>query len=242
MPHGTPEWGHIGPKDTVFGLDDLGEQAVRLGSPHLFDRRGDVLVSTDFRNGTGVAEFFNAVALGGIGLWTGVSRQGAYSIGVTSTGANAGDQGIRVGVPFPVQTRIGGEATFSVTGFADCWKIQLYWRDRTREWHAAVRWCPLAQTLEYLNSLGGWTPFAAGVQGWPLFQLMNTMKLVVDMATQQYVRVIFCELPYSLAGIGVEDFAPSAWAAVRMWVLMERVAGSVADAYIDNVILTHNEP
>ena len=49
MPHGTPDWGLVGPKTTTYGMDDEGEAAVRLGSPHFFDRRGDVLLLTDFR-------------------------------------------------------------------------------------------------------------------------------------------------------------------------------------------------
>lgn len=31
MPHGTPDWGLVGPKTTTYGVDDLGEHAVRMG-------------------------------------------------------------------------------------------------------------------------------------------------------------------------------------------------------------------
>ncbi|GAI90305.1 unnamed protein product, partial [marine sediment metagenome] len=85
MPHGTPDWGLVGPKDTVYGLDDLGEHAVRLGTPHLWDRRGDVIWMSDFREGLGdVGTFVGPGAGGSVVLHTEYARQGAYCVQLTT--------------------------------------------------------------------------------------------------------------------------------------------------------------
>ncbi len=242
MAHGTPDWGHVGPKSTTYGLDDLGEHAVRLGSPHRFDRRGDLLASTDFRDGFGEFVRYNTVVGGNTGLCTGHSRQGAYSIILTSAGTNAGQQGGHIVVPYTVPSRIGGEFTFSVQVDADPWLLQLYWVDRTTVWQARLRYTPATGQLWYYNAGGGDTPFAAGVWTFPTGYLRHTMKLVVDMATHQYVRAIFNELPYSLAGILVRNAGGGAYTDIDMWALLERAVGSDLDMYIDNVIVTQNEP
>ena len=51
MAHGTPDWQVTGPKSINYALYDLGELAARLGSPVVYDRRGDVIFLDDFGNG-----------------------------------------------------------------------------------------------------------------------------------------------------------------------------------------------
>ena len=48
MAHGTPDWGVTAGAVTTYQVTDLGELAVRLGSPISHDRRGDVIWWDDF--------------------------------------------------------------------------------------------------------------------------------------------------------------------------------------------------
>lgn len=241
MPHGTPDWGHVGPKRTVHGLDDLGEHAVRLGSPHRFERGGDILAATDFRDGFGEFIRYNTGVGNNTGLCTGHSRQGAYSVILTSTGANAGQQGGHIVVPYTGPSRIGGEFTFNVQADADPWLLQLYWVDRTTVWQSRLRYTPATGQLWYYDAGGVYQPFAAAVWTFPVDYLRHTMKLVVDMIAHTYVRAIFNELGYSLAGIPVRNAGGGAYIDIDMWALLERQAGSDLDMYIDNVVVTQNE-
>ncbi len=242
MPHGTPDWGLVGPKNITYGLDDLGEAVVRLGSPHRFDRRGDVCAAVDFRDGFGEFIRYNTVVAGNTGLCTGHSKQGAYSVILTSAGTNAGEQGGHIVVPYTEPSWIGGEFTFSVQVDADPWRLQLYWVDRAIVWQAILRYTPATGQLWYYDGGGIYRPFAAGVWTFPTDYLRHTMKLVVDMVTHQYVRVIFNELRYSLAGILARNAGGGAYTDIDMWALLERAIGSDMDMYIDNVIVTQNEP
>ena len=68
------------------------------------------------------------------------------------------------------------------------------------------------------------------------------MKMVVDMATMQYVRVLIDEVVYDMRGIGVQ--ATGFGTQSNLVVGIEHMGFAAGDhvAYIDNVILTQNEP
>lgn len=242
MPHGTPDWGLVGPKETTFGLDDLGEHAVRLGSPHLFDRRGDVLALTDFRNGLGEVEPYDGVAGGTTGLCTGHSRTGAFSMLLTSDGTTGGSQGARMSLPLPVASRVGCEFSFTIKDLRDIWYIIINWYDGTRWYQAQVQYEMTLQQLRYSIGGGAWTPFAWGVNLWPYDWPAHTMKLVVDTALQEYVRVIVDNQPYPLAGVGVPDTGPGPVTRLVVSAFLLRAIGSDLDVYIDDFIVTQNEP
>lgn len=242
MPHGTPDWGVDWSPRTVWGLEDLGEHAVRLGSPHLFDRRGDVLMMTDFRNGLGEVEPYDGVAGGTTGLCTGHSRTGAFSMLLTSDGLTGGAQGARVSLPLPVANRVGCEFSFTIKNALDIWRAQIEWYDGTRWYQAQVQYEMTLQELRYINTLGVWTPFATAVNLWPYDRPAHTMKVVVDCTLQQYVRVIVDSQPYSLVGFGIPDVGAGAITRLIVSAFLGRAIGSNLDLYIDDFIVTQNEP
>ena len=51
MTHGVQDFGASSGQNSTYGLTDLGELAVRLGSPVSFDRRGDVVMMETFEDG-----------------------------------------------------------------------------------------------------------------------------------------------------------------------------------------------
>ena len=68
MAHGAPDWFGTTPQGMVHRVADLAELAARLGSPDVFDRRGNVLFMDSFENGqnnwshgalVGVSNYFN---------------------------------------------------------------------------------------------------------------------------------------------------------------------------------------
>ena len=242
MPHGTPDWGLTGPKETIYGLDDLGEHAARLGSPHLFDRRGDILALTDFRNGLGEVEPYCGVAAGTTGLCTGHSRTGAFSMLLTSDGTTGGAQGARMRLPLPVASKVGLEFSFTIKNPLDVWRAQLEWHDGVRWYQAQVLYDMTLQELHYIDIGGLPQPFATGVNLWAYDGPTHTMKVVVDCALQEYVRVIVDHQPYSLAGFGIPDVGAGVQPYLWVSAFVARAIGSDLDLYIDDLIVTHNEP
>lgn len=241
MPHGTRDWGHVGPRTTTFGLDDWGEVAVRLGSPVLYDRRGDVVWMTDFREGISELLPSNFGVGSGVSLWTGAQRQGAFCVALIC-GAALDDYGqVQKYVPYPVTSGIGVEVSFSVAQHT--WSVEMgfFWLDGTRERQAAVRVRPTANVLEYYDGTLGWTQEAAGLDLRELDYAQHTMKLVANTVDNRYVRVLLNQNEHPLAPHPVVDVGAATTIDLMMYVLHVGDGGGADECFIDNMIITQNE-
>jgi len=242
LPHGTPDWGLVGPKATTYGLDDLGEHAVRLGSPHLWDRLGDALVSTDFRNGFGPFTGGVSGLLASYGLVTGNSRQGAYSVRLTGGSTLNWYADIGMAIPHPVASGMGLEFSFSTDLRTSEWLGIIQWGDGTDTWEAIIEYDYVNKQLEYLGDDGLMHTFGPAVDTQAGTQPDSTMKMVVDQTLGEYKRVIFNDLSLPLMGVRcntVPFVAPPI-----MGVTVRHVSVNLQNAvgYVDNVIITQNEP
>ncbi len=245
MPHGTPDWGHVGPKATVFGLDDLGEHAIRLGSPHLWDRRGDVLWLTDFRNGLGDMIISGAPFTGTVSLFTGLARQGAFCVQMASN--VSATVGLEKGFPLPVLSRVGLEFSFSVTLRSDFIIAEIQADDLVNAMFGYVRYDQGNDELQYMQEPVGptWPPFATNLNPTRDSNCPNTLKVVIDLGATppEFVRVIFNDVTYvNIAGVPLYTAATTGRALVWVRVRHTADAGGPATVHFDNVIVTQNEP
>lgn len=242
MPHGTPDWGLVGPKTTVYGLDDLGEQAVRLGSPHLWDRRGDTVFSTDFRDG--MSPFIPTA--GGVGgnivLSTGHTRQGAYSLKLTPRSDDPFYAHVDLQLAIPRTRSLGLEFSFSLDEDTDAWSGALALFDGARYHRAAVRYDHVNRVLEHYSLLTAYTPFATGVWGPEHAYPSNTIKLVANFDTGFYVRVLMNDGLWNLPAVPIDSMGLPGAANLRVRIYHYAVAGKNPVGYLDNVIVTQNEP
>jgi len=242
MPHGTPDRGHIGPNSTTSGLDDLGEAVVRLGSPHLWSRLGDVVNLTDFREGLGMWEPYLSGASCTLALSTGHTRQGAYSVKLMGDGLAICHGGLRGRFPFPVASGLGVEFSFSNADAGPIWELWSRLYDRADIWELAIRFNSTTGEVQYWDNTGAFVPLVAAIgMGWTN-QPDNTMKLVWDMSTHQYVRFLLNDLAFPMPGIGFEDAGNTAVSRWEARLLVYRALGEVIDEWIDCVIVTQNEP
>lgn len=242
MPHGTPDWGLEGPKETVFGLDDLGEHAGRLGSPHLWDRRGDVVHITDFSEGLGIwtATFWAAPAY--VTLFTSGARSGAYCVKLVTGGVAVQGTGLIAHIPMPRVTRIGLEYTFSTRSTQTYWSWYLTWNIGTDQYHATVRWDLVNSRLEYLGADGLRHLLADNVAWEDLAFLLNTGKMVIDSQRWEYSRFLLNDQTYPMAGLGVHHTTPAAANHFRAGLELFAPVAIEAEGYVDSLIVTQNEP
>ena len=240
-PHGTPDWGLV-PKSISYGLDDLGEAAVRMGSPHLWDRRGDALYVTDFREGLGSFGHGFGGAGGAVLLTTGHSRLGAYSVDLRA-GSNAGQMAsMWLALPFQDPSCVGLEFSFSLDANTSYLVDVVEWFDGTVDHYGCMLYDFVAKELRYRTTGGAWGVLATAVQRYVTAVPAHTMKLVVDMELGEYVRFLLDELAFDMRGIPVwEQLSPM----LAYWSLVIEHHGLAAtnpDCYIDSVIVTQNEP
>ncbi len=242
MAHGTPDWGVTAGLETVYQMTDLGELAARLGSPITHDRRGDVVWWDDFEwslnkwndqwDGTG----------GGAAISTARARNGRCSALLTS-GSDAGHfAGIQHFNPFPAPSMLGAECSFSLGGEVGAvrWQVNTY--NGVEVVAYEVRILPATEVLQYLDSAGSYQDIATGVHLLADATLFHTVKLVVDAASGEYVRVVLNEETYPLAAIAAQGTPSSAAPAIILTARYEGRAGSNDLCYVDDAILTQNEP
>ena len=219
------------------GQISLAEVAARLGSIHTFDRRGNILWYDDFEDGLNKWE----VSLSGTGpsvaLTNAQARKGALSCKLVSGTSGGAYSQINAYLPYNILSRMGFESAFTANGDTEyTWRFWFY--DGTNYYEASVTYSA-TDWLEIWTT-AGWV----AVANVPLLHsdsLFHILKLVVDPITHKYVRLILNNTEYD---VSASDMLPTANATAPHTLVTFRVTkGSSGDTvYIDNVIVTQNEP
>lgn len=242
MAHTLPDYTTKYKMTTVFAQIDTGELAVRLGSPVSFDRRGNVIFYDDFEtsylkwNDTGSATGW-AVAVDGT-----QARSGEQSAKLTTpTGPNEWVY-IYKSVGYPALKRIGLEVSWQVDIYSNGIAMWAKAYDGTNLVQGGILHNTPVGEFEYLNENGSWVPMKTGLAIYQESHMFNTMKFVMDLDTQKYVRAIMNNNVYDISdkNLRVTSSSTDAHLEVRIG---NRVAGSgTSTAYVDDFILTQNEP
>jgi hypothetical protein len=239
--HGQPDFGMYAKKTTTYSLSDMAELAVRLGSIDSFDRRGDVVCLDDFE--TAVLK------------WS-VSTHDGESAGVDTTYPKSGNQDCKLalvdqagsfvimnkGFTLLPSSRIGAEISFAVPDSNTYFYLTLYLEDGTKLHTSKIKVDFDGGTLSYYGSDGNEHIFATGLKFTSEAYAFHTIKVVVDFSTDKYVRCLYAGVEYDLSTYSLYTaghvVAPYIYASIQ---LQPRVQ-AVAYIYIDDFILTQNEP
>jgi len=241
MPHGTPDWGLVGPKTTVYGLDDMGEAVVRLGSPNVWDRRGDVIEMVMFDRGLEGLQ-----VIPGLGatydLYSGNARHGALSLR-TTTAAIAGSQVHWYEyVPVSIVGAFGVELSFAMDTQSTYMYVDLLALSTTISLEGGVKIDFSTADISYLSSVGVWTIFAnvggviASMHHW------HTIKLVIDAISGRYVRLILDDQTWNLTAYNLRVVPGTQLGYVRVDVRTLGSGAAVEHNWYDGLIITQNEP
>jgi len=242
MAKGQPDFGQYAPTETIVSISDLGELAARLGSIVTFDRRGNVIWFDDFEGGVGKWESYlvgTGASLAACALY---SRNGAFSAELLKGDKTTDHAQMSHYWPYPVLSKLGCEISFTSNDNITYIEFRQYIFDGTNRHHAELRYDTANNKLQYLDEDGNYQDLATGLVLLSGFYLFNTIKVVIDPATQQYVRVILNDVEYDMSGI---DYRLTANAASPYWIQTVKIDEGIAAAYgiyVDDVILTQNEP
>ncbi len=250
MAHGQPDYGAQAVKKTVFGQADLAETAARLGSIVTFDRRGDIVWFDDFegdvfkwdRNPSGVGS--------AIVVSPEAARNGAFSAKLTTGDVIDDYATIFHYSPYPVTSRVGFEVSFTVHDDLSnlIFSQRLY--DGNDEHYARVRYLPALDVLEYLDRNAVWQNLVAGLDLYDATYIFHTIKLVIDLDTQEYVRIIVDDVDYDLSVLEpplllpLYRHTPDVLTTPHWEQIVDVITGVNANVsnYVDDAIVTQNEP
>jgi hypothetical protein len=242
MPHGYPPWSGIS-KQTVFSLPiDMGELAVRLGSPVAFDRRGDVIWYTDFEHGrramgTEVSGTGADVSISAITAFT-----GAYSVKLTNGSDNSRFASIRKELYPTTVSKVGFEFSWASVyndQYVEAWVEYL---DGATIYRFIIRYDEALDVLQYRDSAGDLQNIATDLKMAVSSTVFHTLKLVIDLDTLEYVRVLVDGTTYLLTGYKGTQAAWITDPMIKCCVYNNGEAGENHYIWVDNVIITQNEP
>ena len=243
MARGQPDFGALAPTETIVGISDLGELAARLGSPVTFDRRGNVIWFDDFESGINKWQKYYSAAGYAIEWSAEISRGGAFSCKIsTATGDNKA-AGIYHTLPFPRLSNVGLELSIY---FKQYWRLMYIYHDfndGAYSYYPRIKYNWNERKFYYRDEDGNFQEAGLEVNLLATEPGFHTIKLVIDMANRQYKRLIVNNQEVDLTG---KEFEQDAWVEppylYHECYITNDSATKPAIAYVDDVIVTQNEP
>lgn len=242
MAHTLSPWSTKYRMVKVFGQIDSGELAARLGSINTFDRRGNVFWMDDFE-GVGkkwrYAYSFNA---GSIALSAARSYRGSQSMKLTTYAGADEYAELQKMFPNPSDTSIGVEAALYQDNSSDYFGIHILGYNGTHRYTAGVKWDWSAQEVSYYDSAGNPVLLDSYADKNYVDEYWLPIKIVFDWSTLKYKRIIVGGIEYPLTTISMQAAESSQEPAVQIKIRQYTTAAAAKTGYVDNVILTQNEP
>ena len=242
MVHTLPPWSTKYKMIKVFAGLDLSELAVRLGSSVVFDRRGNVVFLEDFEGGT----LFWAVSGAGTGhseaLSTTWGKTGSKSCALTAGEGAMGQARIYREFYIPIVGKIGIESSFTVDADTDYIQLEFYHYNGSGYKAGAIRYDVANTKIQYDSSAHSWTDLITSYELNTTTKQFNTWKMVLDLENAEYERILINDREVDMDGLGLYDTETGGTEHLRVSIRHDSADAAAKTIYIDNVILTINEP
>lgn len=242
MTHGAPDNYEVQQKAITYRLDDMAELAVRLGSPDIFHRLGDVVFIDSFENGLKRWGRDTYEGLATVEVSAKRHKTGGFSCMLISPDGAEDYCGIYTGSSFYIGGKIGFEYSFAGDTYGKNIKITISIYDGENVLSGAVLINNLDKTLSYLKPVAGFTVFETGIKVVQEEHIWNTWKLIIDMDTEEYVKLILNQNVYTLTGKDLTKAVNDAAPFILVRCSMQQLQDTDTTLYIDDCILTQNEP
>jgi hypothetical protein len=223
-------------------MTDLGELAVRLGSIVSYDRRGDVVLMESFEYGLTRWD----AASSGAGAATTLSllnaRSGLMSCAMKKGTTSGGKSTLVRNVPIVALSQVGLEFSFVPTNDNHLIEARLLYANGTRTLKFGWRFRIDDDDVQVWNDGGAWETVAIGLPVGLAQRGHSTIKLVADLVGETYVRGLFNAQVVDLSSFTPEDTGAATSAFVQAHVRHEAAVASERILFVDDVIITQNEP
>jgi len=227
----------------IFGQIDTGELAARLGSPVTFDRRGNVIWYDDFEGDTLLWEVTGESVGSSAVLDNSWAVKGSQCAKITVGAALPRTETMFRTIPIPQFGKIGYE--IALTFDPDIKYISLIYSyyDGTDVYNPYIRIDNTNDKLQYFDIDTGYTDFDDLPTLKDDTKLFNYFKIVADLATGKYIRLIINENVWDMSAYSF-DVTGSLGTAPHLYFGVGLISDTAAVYFLraDNVIITQNEP
>lgn len=240
--HGAPDWSKYRRAATTFSLEDLAEHAVRLGALSRYDRRGDVVFQDDFSKGLARWQTTATGTGAAVALDPTRYRSGLYSVKITSRSDTPYYSSLHAGTYIPVISKVGVEFSFMTdSDFDELWlRLYLYYATELREFD--VRYDKTNENLDVRDRSYDWQNVASDLVLRRKLSVWHTMKMVVDLNTHYYTRLLLDDNEHDISAYralqGANGYSPNAY--LEIYLLGIKDENNYV--YVDDVIFTQDEP
>lgn len=223
-------------------LGDLGELAVRLGSPISYDRRGVVYWYDDFEDGLS-PWFPNS---GGAGANVRFTHKYVFRGSLCAKLTAGSDEDLIASIvkrlaPALLST-YGIEATISVEEHVDLIVLGIQYNTGAKRYRGRLIVNITDQTIEYFDEEGDFIVIdTLDIEADDPY-LYNTLKLVVDLERGEFLRALFNQNSYSLKDIPLDIQDDTTIPRIEASVTILSNDGFNGTAYVDSVIVTVGDP
>ena len=242
MAHGHNDYGLNMAKQTIHGVTDLGELAAMLGSIATFDRRGDTIFLDDFEDNIDKWDITLSRAGAAIALSGDTARNGGFSCKITTGNVKNDQEQMARYFSYPVLSKIGFEAHFVLHEFLQSITLLMILDNGVNTLWSGLRYLPPTDILQYYSDAPGWAQLEAGLPLYPMLQCFNGFKIVADFVNGVYSRAIVGQHTYPMTQAIYETgtlITPNSLGILIQAATDENVSH---DCYVDDVIVTQNEP
>lgn len=241
MAHGAEDYTNIKEKGDIYVLTDVGELAVRLGSPVVFDRRGNVIFYDDFANGLrSVMPTVSGVGAG-YSLASTPTDIGGFSCKL-DPGTIAGNyctlakytripQFLSAGVAFSFQ-HIYHDAILT---------LSLYSGYHNYTYFGEVKIDLELSEISIYDNTEGWVLLADEGLDFGLLKSFSHIKLACDLDNNKYSHMFINHMGFNLTGYDMKEQAISTDKYLTMIIKYEQKGTAPNGIYIDSLIITANE-
>lgn len=240
--HGAPDWSVYRISSTTYTVMDLAEHAARLGSIVTFDRRGDVIFLADFSAGLNQ---FKAIP-GGTGASVTASPAHYLSPGHSAkltTGNSIGNiTAIANILPPPVVSKIGIEFSFVLHDDVQYIHLIVYHYDGVGYYLYQVRIDVQNLKLQIYAHPEGWVDIRTLPPLLSYQSFFYPVKLVFDLMSQTYTRLLFLEEEHDISAYAPASSTSTVAPRLDATLRVSTAVNSNITIYVDNVIITQDEP
>ncbi len=242
MPHGTPDWGLVGPISVLYGLDDMAEQAVRIGAVSSWDRIGHVVFSDNFREGTGAWYPLISSADGILCLFTEQALSSPFCVKMVNGSGGGTYARMSHYLGYGYRGHVGLECSVAYGPAIEYIKFGIGSSLPTGRQFFYVRLDPGTGDLAHGTDAVGWTNFAnVGILGGNIWEWRNA-KLVADFVTGFFVRFVFLGIAYDMSAIPGRALVPAAPWRCHVYIEVDSSDATQYEMRLDDVIVTIDQP
>ena len=243
MAHGHKDYGPGAPTSTVYAVLDMAELAARLGSPHVYDRRGNILFMTNFDGS--LSKVMTSAGYGGSVTISNEKAHYSHFSAKLVTPATTGQQAsIYKLLAYPVLSKMGVEFSWLTTADPQYLNLLFKLLDGARYWDAKIRLNAAADKWEYQDEAGAWAEAGAeAVQGYSsAYGKFNHIKLIVDWVNKEYVELLVNDESFDLSGKGIWNDASVTSPRLYIDIEITTPSNAARTCYLGHFIVTINEP